>query len=274
VAAAGPEAGLESGAPAPDAAVAPEAGVMPKCVTGQVKPNEVVMLGDSYLDPFWGNVGPTIMSTAGAMYRHYYIGGASMGWGDPNTQFFIPYQFQMALMDTSVMNPMDIKVVILDGGGNDVLIGNGSCETTPPPANASCVTTVQNAINEAKSKINQWAQSIGIKYAVYFFYPHLDPNGGGLLPSPAPGINPTLDYAYPLAEQLCCGHTFTSDLTNYSCSGEPVPGSTCVFIDTRPAFEGHLADYIKGDHIHPTQAGAQVIADLIWKQMQAHCIAQ
>jgi hypothetical protein len=251
-----PDAGEDSPeAPEPDAA--------PSCVTGQVKPNEVVMLGDSYLDAPWGNVGPTLMMQANATYRHYYIGGASLGWGNPNTQFYIPYQFDpMALTDTSVMNPSDIKVVIMDGGGNDVLIGNTSCETTAPPANSSCVTTVQEAAQKG-------AQSV-----VFFFYPHLDPAGGGILQTPAPAVNDTLDYAYPLAEQVCCGSSFTSSLTNYSCSGQPVAGMTCVFIDTRPAFEGHLADYIKSDKVHPTQAGAQVIANLIWSQMQSHCIAQ
>ncbi|HLK38154.1 MAG TPA: SGNH/GDSL hydrolase family protein [Polyangiaceae bacterium] len=246
----------------------------PSCATGQVKPNEVVMLGDSYLDPAWGNVGPTLMMEANAMYRHYYLGGASLAWGNPNTQFFIPYQFDpMALTDPAVMNPSDIKVVIMDGGGNDVLIGDTSCETMAPPGNTSCVTTVQNGIDEAQSKMTEMAQK-GVQSVVFFFYPHLDPAGGGILQTPSPAVNETLDYAYPLVEKVCCGSSFTSSLTNYSCSGQPVAGTTCVFIDTRPAFEGHLSDYIKSDHVHPTQAGAQVISDLIWHQMQAHCIAQ
>ena len=246
----------------------------PSCVKGQVTPNEVVMLGDSYLDAPWGNVGPTLMTEASAMYRHYYIGAASMAWGNPDTQFYIPYQYDpMAKTDTSVMTPADIKVIIMDGGGNDVLIGNTSCEQTAPPGNASCVTTVQNAIDKAQSEMQQMAAD-GVKSIVYFFYPHLDPAGGGILNTPAPAINDTLDYAYPLAEQICCGSSFTSTLANPTCSGEPVPGTTCVFVDTRPSFEGHLADYIKSDHVHPTQAGAQVISDLVWKAMQDHCIAQ
>jgi hypothetical protein len=214
------------------------------------------------------------MMRANAQYRHYYIGAASMAWGNPNTQFYIPYQFDpMALTDVAVMNPSDIKVVIMDGGGNDVLIGNTSCETTAPPGNTSCVTTIQTAIDMAQSKMQEMAQK-GVKQIIYFFYPHLDTAGGGILQTPAPAVNDTLDYAYPLAEKICCGSSFTSSLTNYSCSGEPVAGTTCVFIDTRPAFEGHLADYIKSDKVHPTQAGADVVADLIWTQMQNHCIAQ
>jgi hypothetical protein len=255
-----------------DGATQPD--VASSCVKGQVTPNQVVMAGDSYLDPAWGNVGPTLMTKANAMYRHYYIGGASLGWGNPNTQFFIPYQLDpMALTDPAVTNPADIKVIIMDGGGNDVLIGNTSCETTAPPSNTSCVTTVQNALDEVHSKLEEVAQK-GVKWVVFFFYPHLSTAGGGILSNPAPAVNETLDYAYPLAEKTCCGSSFTSSLASYSCSGEPVPGVKCLFIDTRPAFEGHLADYIKSDNVHPTQAGADVIANLIWTQMQANCIAQ
>ncbi len=272
----GAAAAGDDAAPAPaeagDDATAPDAA--PTCVKGQVTPNEVVMLGDSYLDAPWGNVGPTIMTKANAMYRHYYIGAASLAWGNPNTQFYIPYQFDpMALTDPAVSNPADIKVVIMDGGGNDVLIGNTSCETTAPPANASCVTTIQTAIGTAQTEMQKLAQK-GVQWVVYFFYPHLDTAGGGILSTPAPAVNDTLDYAYPLAEQMCCGTSFTSSATNYSCAGQPVAGLTCVFIDTRPAFEGHLSDYIKSDKVHPTQAGADVITDLVWTQMQNHCIAQ
>jgi hypothetical protein len=268
------DAGDDAGQTVSSGDGASTADAAPACVKGQVQPNEVIMLGDSYLDPAWGNVGPTLMMDANAKYRPYYIGGASLGWGNPDTQFYIPYQYDpMALTDTAVTNPSDIKVVIMDGGGNDVLIGNSSCETTAPPANTSCVTTVNNAISVAHTTMQEMAQK-GVQTIVFFFYPHLSTAGGGILQTPAPAVNDTLDYAYPLTEQLCCGTSFTSSLTNYSCAGQPVPGLNCVFIDTRPSFEGHIADYIKSDNVHPTQAGADVIANLIWTQMQARCIAQ
>jgi hypothetical protein len=97
--------------------------------------------------------------------------------------------------------------------------------------------------------------------------------GGGLLPAPSPQVNATLDYAYPLAEQICCGASFTSTASSYTCSGN-TSGAQCIFVDLRPAFEGHTADYIKDDHVHPTDAGAKVIADLVAGAMKAYCIAQ
>jgi lysophospholipase L1-like esterase len=252
------------------------------CVTGQVPPNKVIVLGDSYLDhPVWSNAIPDLYADlrstgalgATATYREYQLGGAAMNYGTLNLN--IPYQYETSAKgDLAVMNPTDIDTIIMDGGGNDVLIDNQECLTNaqPPPANADCATAIQGTVNRA-SKLLQEAAADGVKHVVYIFYPHLDPAGGGILPMPAPQVNATLDYAYPLAEQICCGSAFTSTATSYTCSGS-TSGTQCIFIDIRPAFEGHVADYIKSDHVHPTDAGAQVIADLVAGAMRSYCIAQ
>jgi lysophospholipase L1-like esterase len=281
VAADGPvavEAG-ESGNPWDDGMAATDA---PACVKGQIPPNKVIVLGDSYLDhPVWSNAIPDLYAAlrnagslgATATYREYQLGGAAMNYGALNLN--IPYQYETsAKTDLWVMNPKDIDTIIMDGGGNDVLIDNQGClnNAQPPPANAACATAIQGTVDRA-SKLLQEAAADGVKHVVYVFYPHLDPAGGGILPTPAPQVNATLDYAYPLAEQICCGSTFASTATSYTCSGN-TSGTECVFIDIRPAFEGHVADYIKSDHVHPTDAGAKVIADLIADAMRAYCIAQ
>ena len=72
---------------------------------------------------------------------------------------------------------------------------------------------MQNAIDEARTKMQEMATN-GVKSVVYFFYPHLSTAGGGILQTPAPAVNETLDYAYPLVEQLCCGSSFTSSGRN------------------------------------------------------------
>jgi len=271
--------GSEAGSASDDGSTAIDA---PVCVTGQVAPNQVIVLGDSYLDhPVWSNVVPDLYADlraagslgATATYREYQLGGAAMNYGALNLN--IPYQYETsARSDLAVMNPTDIDTIIMDGGGNDVLIDNQECLTNaqPPPANATCATAIQGTVNRA-GMLLQEAAADGVKHIVYLFYPHLDPAGGGILPMPAPQVNATLDYAYPLAEQICCGSTFTSTATSYTCSGN-TSGTECVFVDIRPAFEGHIADYIKSDHVHPTDAGAQVIADLLAGAMRAYCIAQ
>jgi lysophospholipase L1-like esterase len=249
------------------------------CTKGAVMANEVVMLGDSYFDPAYSQAALDLFAdaqkagplAANTTYRHYYQGGASMNNGA--LQFNIPYQYEtQALTDVAVAMPKDIKVVIIDGGGNDVLINDRSCLTSAPPGNTGCASTIQGVVTRATSLLNEMATN-GTQTIVYVFYPHLDPNGGGLLPAPNTA-DQTLDYAYPLAEQLCCGTTFTSSTSSYTCSGN-VGSAKCIFVDTRPAFGDNWATLInKTDYVHPTPAGAQIIADLVWKAMVANCVAQ
>jgi hypothetical protein len=255
---------------------------VPTCVKGQVPPNQVVMIGDSYLDyPAWSNVAPDLFMdarnagslAANATYREYQLGGAAMNYGTLNLN--IPYQYETtAKGDLSFTNPTDIDTIVMDGGGNDVIIDNQECLTAsgPPSGSDMCSMAIQATLARAKSLLQEMAAD-HVKHIIYFFYPHLDPAGGGLLPTPAPEVNATLDYAYPLAEQICCGSSFTATATSNTCAGNTA-GTQCTFVDTRPAFEGHIADYIKSDHVHPTPAGSQVIADLVWNAMVDNCVAQ
>jgi hypothetical protein len=257
------------------------------CVKGQVPASKVVMIGDSYLDPTFSNAATDLFALAqgagslpaNTTYRHYYLGGAAMNNGALGLN--IPYQYEnQAKTDIAVTNPASIDTIIMDGGGNDILIDQQSCLTNPPPGNAACTSAITGAINRAGSLMQEMASN-GVKHIVYFFYPHLDPAGGGLLPTPSPDVNVTLDYAAPLAQQVCCGTTFTPAASTtssapYTCKGT-TSGTDCIFVDIRPAFEGHTSDYIKsgtGDHVHPSPAGAQVIANLVWQTMVDNCIAQ
>jgi hypothetical protein len=249
------------------------------CAEAGTTPDEVVLIGDSYLDPSFSQAAVDLYADAqdagvlpaDTTYRHYYQAGASMNAGD--LQFNIPYQYEtQALTDLSVPMPANIQIIIMDGGGNDVLINDRTCLTSPPPGNTECVSTIQGVLARATSLFNEM-EANGVQTIVYFFYPHLDPDGGGLLPSPNTA-NQTLDYAYPLAEQICCGTSFTSTTTNYTCSGY-VGSTKCVFIDTRPAFGDNWSTLInQTDYVHPTPAGAQIIGHLIWEAMQNNCLAQ
>jgi hypothetical protein len=240
------------------------------CETGQVQPSEVVMLGDSYLDPNFGNVGPTLMMIANAMYRPYYIGGASINGG--SGQFNIPYQFDSMAVPA---NP-DIKVVIMDGGGNDILLDNRQCLTTPVAGDTSCHTVINDVMTKVQQLIADEA-SKGTEHIVYFFYPHIDTT---TIYSGA-DANDWLDYAYPLAAQSCCGSSApgagAADLT---CHGSPVPGLDCTFVDTRPEFVGHNDPTMSSEYwfdafgIHPNKQGAGVLANKVWQQMQKYCVAQ
>jgi lysophospholipase L1-like esterase len=232
------------------------------CVKGQVKPNEVIMLGDSYMDI--GHVGPTIQKDANATYRTYYQAGAALNYG--TLQGNIPYQYESLAIPAS----SDIKVVIMDGGGNDVLINNAQCLSTPVMGDTACHMAIDGSVARGKKLVAEMVTN-GVQHVVFLFYPHVSPTVGA-------DANDWLDYAYPQVAQLCCGANAPAQgSSDYTCYGT-MSATDCVFIDTRPEFVGHnmagSSNYWFQDGIHPTQPGADVIAAKVWAQMQKYCIAQ
>jgi lysophospholipase L1-like esterase len=223
---------------------------------------EVVMLGDSYLDV--GNVGPTIQKDANAMYRTYYQAGAALNYG--TGQGNIPYQFDSLAVPA---NP-DIKVVIMDGGGNDILINNSQCLSTPPAGDTMCHMVIDQSVARGQ-QLFQDAVSKGVQDIVFFFYPHIDPSVGA-------NAADWIDYAVPKVAQICCGaNTPAASASDLTCFGN-ASGANCLFIDTRPEFMGHnmssSSDYWFQDGVHPNQSGADAIGAKVWAQMQKYCIAQ
>ncbi len=223
------------------------------------KGSEVVMIGDSYFalsettSPPAGEITKELLSlasSAGALatgdsYRYYYESGANMALTYTSTITPIPTQFANAVK----ANP-DIKYVLMDGGGNDILLENTDCikAAAGTPISSACQTVVQNAVSAA-STLFQAMKTAGVEKIVYFFYPHLPTTN-------FPSVNAVLDYSAPLVQAAC--------------AASPVP---CYFVDTRPAFNGNDATYIGPDNIHPTTAGSDVIAHLLWSEMTQACVA-
>jgi hypothetical protein len=212
------------------------------CQKGATKASQVVWIGDSY--PASGNGGIQRYTeqaaqaagslAAGATYRRYYMGGTQLANGQ------IPGQYTQAKNADA-----DITTVIMTGGGNDILIGNSTCLSNPPPANQSCVDTVARAVAAAEALFTQM-QADGVKNVIYYFYPRT-----ALLQSAA-----NVDYAFPIVKAGC--EKFRGPLN-------------CYFVDTRPAFEGQ--NWFS-DGIHPTDPGQQAIARVVWETMVNQCIAQ
>lgn len=217
-------------------------GEMPTCMKGQVKGSQVVIIGDSYIQvpgTLQGDI-QTHARMEGALgasetYRNYAISGTSLGNGQ------IPSQYTTAKTANK-----DIKVVIMDGGGNDVLILNPACLTAKPAANnSSCVQTVQNATMAAKTLLDQMAAD-GVEDVMYFFYPAVPAVSGDIL-----------EYSEPKAADFC------------NSAVKP----RCHFVSTKAAFAGKTG-LISADNIHPTTQGAQLIADMVWDRMVKDCVAQ
>jgi lysophospholipase L1-like esterase len=222
--------------------------------------SEVVMIGDSYFalsettSPPAGEITEHLQglaTAAGALatgdtYRHYYASGANMATTYAGSQIPpIPTQFASAVSANA-----DIKYVIMDGGGNDILLENTSCilAAATTPISDTCKAAVQNALTAATT-LFQSMKAAGVQKVIYFFYPHLPTTR-------FPSVNVMIDYAYPLVQAVC--------------QNAPI---ACEFVDTRSAFNGNDASYIGPDDIHPTNAGSDAIAELIWGTMKQDCVA-
>ncbi len=223
------------------------------CVRGATAANEVVMIGDSFFhiteipQRLWTKARAAGSLGASEAYRYYYVSGAmmaAMAFATP-----IPDQYEQA----RTADP-NITYVVMNGGGNDVLIGDRSCLLEAPPSNAACAATIDNAIATTKTLFARMA-SDGVEQIVFTFYPHMPTFG--LFQGNAPAINDTIDYAERLARQAC----------------EESVSPPCTFVSTIAAFEGH-PEYLNAGDVHASPAGSEVAADLIWNTMVDHCIAQ
>ena len=139
----------------------------------------------------------------------------------------------------SGVSEAEVKVVVMNGGGADALLG--SCDST----NASCAV-VTAAAAAAQALFAQMATD-NVEQVVYAFYPDpLDAN-----------VQARVDALRPLIQSAC--------------ENAPLP---CHWLDLRTVFKEHYGEYIQPDQLNPTDAGARASADAIWATMQQYCIAQ
>lgn len=210
------------------------------CQKGKVKANDVVLVGDSYFEIPNQEVNAELSRLARAagtigmneMYRDRAISGTRLSGGaNP-----IPMQYANA----QAASP--IKVLIMDGGGNDILqanCGSSCCASCPG---------VKAAVDAAKTLVQKVATDGTVEQIIFFYYPYF--------PS-FPALDaPNMDYQRPLMKSICDEST--------------VP---CHFMDLRPVWEGH-PEYTGNDNLHPSVTGARVLAGEIWAVMQDNCIAQ
>ncbi|WP_439133280.1 SGNH/GDSL hydrolase family protein [Pseudomaricurvus sp.] len=121
-----------------------------------------------------------------------------------------------------------IETVIMNGGGNDFLLGDGGDCTTQ-----ACTQEVLFAIEETISGLVADMRNDGITEIVYLGYYYVG----------------TEDDAVNQASM------------DYKAANYPAMG--IKFVDSRNAFLGNESAYISSDGIHPTAAGSRVLATLI-----------
>jgi lysophospholipase L1-like esterase len=234
-------------------------GFKPKCLA---KGAELALVGDSWINYVLGQLlAPELASRAiadgalkqGDSYNDVAMGGTSLANGGIGP--LIPTQWPTA--KSNAMRAMtSVKFVVMDGGGNDVLLGNSDClkDMQMKDKDPACQQTVK-AATAAGAMLQQKIKMDGVGQVLYFFYPHVPAGGWDVL-----------DYSLPMAKASC--ESMNDD--KYQ----------CYFVDTREAFQGAgntgmaMAQLIAADGIHPSAAGEKVLADLIWKTMKDHCMAQ
>jgi len=216
------------------------AGGAPACEKGMTKGKDVLLIGDSFI-ALSHDITKDLIALAradGALaasdsYRDNSVSGTQLHGGiSPQ----IPQQYANGEKDAPA------KVVIMDGGGNDML--NNTCSDPPT---ASC-QAIQDAVQAVKDLFVQMGKD-GVGTVVYFFYPENQKNATQ---------RAKVDVLRAQLQDVC-----------YS-SASP----KCYGVDLRPVFDGHFDEYVLSDGIHPTAAGSQATADAIWATMKDNCLAQ
>lgn len=229
--------GIDSAATAADcvsagtgvSSVTPDA----SCAHGTIKANDLLFIGDSFL------------ALSGAIRRDIEVHARAISTLGANESYRDASQSGaliagIAQQYSSQASRMPVKVVIMDGIGNDML-GAMSCGTPGP--NCAAIT---NAVNTTKNLFAKFASDSTLQNIVYMWYPK----------PPIAGLSAAEDYVAPQIQAMC--------------TSSKVP---CSWVDLRPVFQGH-SNYIMSDGLHPTAAGSQAAADAVWATMQKNCIAQ
>jgi lysophospholipase L1-like esterase len=240
----------------------------PPCIS--MPSAQVVMIGDSYvtgfgsppLQPALANLVPDATN-----YPNYAGAGCSMASGGICTGLYgnVPDQFDAASGEHA-----DIKLVIMNGGGNDVLLpaaGSPDCKNEKGSSmDPGCTSIVKLSLDTATALVMHMADK-GVKDVIFFFYPHIPSVDGGLGGTTA---NEILDYAYPTAADSC---NKASAMTDGKIN--------CHFIDMRKPFAdtGSIDGAgpwtnISDDGVHPTDAGQAVQATQIVNVMKSACLGQ
>lgn len=145
----------------------------------------------------------------------------------------IAAQYSEALADG------DVRVVVMNGGGADALIGDCA------GVDAGC-PWVAEAAAAAEELFAQMAND-GVVDIVYVYYP--DPLDDA--------TREKVDALRPLIQSAC-----TEAPTR------------CHFMDLRTTFDGRYDEFIRTDGLNPTLAGSEATATEIWDVVQAACVGR
>ena len=200
--------------------------------------NEVLVVGDSYV-AYANPLVPPLEADA--------TQDGQLAAGQHYRNLAVPGTFIAQIENQWKSGKAGSKYVIMDGGGNDILLGAPQCLAAGSDTVKGCTDIVDRAVETGQRMFDDMKAS-GVAGVVYFFYPHVPAGGDDIL-----------DYAVPLIQERCAGASTDT--------------FSCTFVDTRAAFMGH-PEHFFGDGIHPSASGATLLASLVWDAMKDSCIGQ
>ena len=207
----------------------------PECPAGELEANQVLLLGDTFFATTHQITAflEDLARSAGALSAgdRYRDNSSLLANGLANGGLADQY--------AAGISEADVRLVIMNGGGADVLLG--SCET--PATDCPDLTAAAAAAGELLDSM----AADGVLDVVYVFYP--DPLDAT--------VRDKMDALRPLIQDAC--------------DSSP---TRCHWLDLRTAFAGNYDEYIQPDGLNPTSAGSQATARAIWETLRLNCIAQ
>ncbi len=205
--------------------------------------DDVVFIGDSIF-ALSGEVQASLYARNGGTFRNYTTSGAELEGGSLAPS--VREQF-----DRSVSDDPTSPIVVMDGGGNDILIPAVTlldpydCKTQWYEfgrLSRRCRDFIDDIYVDAVDLLNDMAVS-GVNEVIYlgYYYPK-----GGLLG--ADDLDEAVDYGDGVLAQACA-----------------FSAVDCVFIDPRSTIK--KSDIII-DGVHPATSGSNKLADLIWSELE------
>lgn len=206
------------------------------CAPPAFSSNDLVVLGDSFisLSVFVARLEAHAV-TAGALATAEHF----RGYASHLTSFIADNSLSISSEYDTARSEGPPRIVVMDGGATDML--NNPC---PSGATPTC-PAVDAAARGAELLLQRMAED-GVEHVFYFFYP--DPVGDANLEGGLNALRPLIENA---------------------CGKSPL---ACHWLDLRPVYAGHYAEYAGADGFVPSNAGADASALALWQLMQARCV--
>jgi hypothetical protein len=208
--------------------------------------NDVVNVGDSIF-ALSGKIHDYLTAKAGQSFRNYAFSGAYLSGTSIVTDKSVVVQYATARSDNS-----NIKTIIGDGGGNEILIPatafdpyNCKKDWWESGLSSSCKSLIDDVYVDTVDLLNQMGRD-GVQNIIWQGYYHLK---FGVIGSTS--LNPAVDYGNTKIAQAVANATAVN---NYRVFINPVSVMT-------------NSDIII-DGVHPTDSGSMKLANLIWPKLQ------